>query len=214
MRRYMRASVVTGITIGLGLSMLSVAWSQGSGSSRTSPSPSPRGAAPPPEEFHVKLWRFIVREQSPYTKWPSLPGKSGTLEAKSPHGPFVRLFAYKVDAKQPQNVPDGTVLVLENYAADNKTRTSIDIMYRSAGYDPAAGDWYWMEYLPTGRVAVKPQSEGGRPIVGHVKSCIECHAKAQGKDLVYSNDALPEPTNDEPKAESKSESPVQKKEKP
>lgn len=211
MRMNTRALAVTGIALGLGLSLWSVAWAQGSGSSRSSPSPA-GAAAPPPEEFHVKLWKFIIREQSPYTKWPSLPGKTGTVEAKSPHGPFVRLYTSKVDAKQPQNLPSGAVLVIENYAADKKTRTSIDIMYRSTGYDPTAGDWYWMEYLPTGTVAVKPKSEGGKPIAGRVKSCIECHAKADGKDFVYSNDSPPVETEDEPKAES--EKPAEKTAKP
>ena len=64
----------------------------------------------------------------------------------------------------------------------------ITVMYRSKGADPQHGDWYWLKYLPDGSIARTPEKEGKKAIAGKVASCIECHSKAGGKDLVYSND--------------------------
>jgi len=61
-------------------------------------------------------------------------------------------------------------------------------MYRSKGADPQHNDWYWLKYLPNGSIARTSEKEGKKPIAGKVASCIDCHSKAAGKDLAYSND--------------------------
>ena len=88
--------------------------------------------------------------------------------------------------------PYGTILVTENYADDKTTLKDITVMYRSKGADPQHGDWYWLKSLPDGAIARTPEKEGKKPIAGKVASCIECHSKAAGRDLVFSNDPAEE----------------------
>lgn len=176
---------------------------QGSGSSRTDSAPNSGASSPAaPEEFHAKLWRFLVNPKSPYTKWPRFPGRADLAAAAPPHGPVARLYSYKYDLAHPDEFPSGTVLVLENYETDKQKRTSIDVMYRFKGYDATAGDWYWMRYTPSGTVALSSPETGRKPLAGKLKACSQCHAQAAGSDFVFSNDEpgkKEEPTANSPK---------------
>jgi hypothetical protein len=159
---------------------------EGSGSSRSSPQRTTRPMTP--DEFYEAFWKHLNKQENPYKKWGSLPGKKDLREGQSPHGEFVRSYANKTAIDGPETLPYGSILVTENYDADKKTLKAITVMYRSKGTDPQHGDWYWLKYLPDGSIARTPDKEGKKPIAGKVASCIECHSKAAGKDLVYSND--------------------------
>ena len=195
--RRMAALVIAVLTAGFLLAESS-ALAQGSGSNRSDPDPARRESrrAQTPEEFHRGMWNYLVRERSPYTKWSRLPDKEGLRPGEEPHGEFVRLFANKLAADDPQELPYGSILVLENYGEDRRTRTAIDVLYRVKGFDAQHGDWYWIRYQENGQVATSPAGEGGRPLAGKVQSCIECHSQAAGRDLVFSND--PETPADRP----------------
>ena len=163
-----------------------------------SPQPPPVVVRPPtPEEFSQSLWRFLVRPQAPYTSWPALPGKDGLRPGESPHGPPVRLYANATATADPKGLPPGSVLVLEDYAADRKTRTGINILYRVQGYDPRNGDWYWLKYNEDGTIVRTAPADGAKAIAGRVQTCIDCHRKAGG-DLVFSNDPAVGTTKTEP----------------
>lgn len=171
------------------VSFESAARPQGSGSSRASPS---RATRPPtPEEFYATFWQHIVRQDAPFTKWGSLPGKEGWNEGKNPHGDFVRVYANKAAAESPNALPLGAVIVADNYDKDKK-RTDITVMYRVKGTDPQHNDWYWLKYLPDGSIARGSEKEGKKAIAGKVTMCIVCHSRAGGSDLVFSNDPPPE----------------------
>lgn len=71
-------------------------------------------------------------------------------------------------------MPYGSILVKENYARDKKTLLSITPMYKVRDYNPGAGNWFWAEYSPEGRIKA-----GGR-----VQSCIQCHS-ASKRDYLY-----------------------------
>lgn len=178
----------------LGLAvMCGFALAQGSGSSRSTTS---RPARPQTtKEFADSLWRFIVRPQAPYTTWEILPIRknvvSGT-EGDRPHGPTPKVYSKPElvqDLRDLSALPFGSILVIEDYSPDGKTRNSISIMYRVKGTDPEHNDWYWMRYLPNGSLATIDGNPVGKPMAGKVKSCIDCHDKAGGKDLVFTNDA-------------------------
>lgn len=159
---------------------------EGSGSSRAAP---PRATRPPtPDEFYASFWKHLNKPETPYRKWESLPGKKDLREGAAPHGEFVRTYANKTASGDPKSLPYGSILVAENYDKDKKTLRDVSVMYRSKGADPQHGDWYWLKYLPDGSIARTPEKEGKKAIAGKVASCIECHSKAEGKDLVYSND--------------------------
>jgi len=179
------ACLLAGIVYYLQFRQLSFA-QEGSGSSRAAP---PRATRPPtPDEFYSSFWKYLNKPESPYKKWDSLPGKKELHEGVTPHGEFVRTYANKTAAGDPKALPYGSVLVTENYDKDEKTLKDITVMYRSKGTDPQHGDWYWLKYLPDGTIARTAEKEGKKAVAGKVSSCIECHSKAGGKDLVYSND--------------------------
>jgi hypothetical protein len=203
----------------------SPAAAQGSGSSRLNQPPPARSnrpapaypppaptyvpprVAPPqtPEVFQQALWRYLIRPQSPYTHWSPLPDKAGLRKGASPHGAFVRLYANGVAAVDPKGLPYGSILVLEDYTEDQRSRTGINILYRVKGYDPKNGDWYWMKSNENGTVVRTSAEEGSRPIAGRALGCIECHRKAAGNDFVFSNDPaeVPPAPGDEEKGGAK-----------
>lgn len=47
-------------------------------------------------------------------------------------------------------------------------------MYKSSGYNPDAGDWFWSKYGP----------EGEAMDAGKVEGCISCHESMGGGDYV------------------------------
>ena len=85
-------------------------------------------------------------------------------------------------------LPAGSILVKENYGKDGKTLMAVTVMYHSKGYDPQHHDWYWIKYMPDGKVAKTPPDKGSRPIYGRFASCINCHGDAEGGDYSYAND--------------------------
>jgi hypothetical protein len=186
----MRAQLTKLLSLAASIAVLfwlaSPAAPQGSGSSRSAPERATRPQTP--DEFYASFWKHLNKQDSPYKKWESLPGKSDLRESAPPHGDFVRTYANKTATGDPKALRYGSILVAENYDKDKKTLRDITVMYRAKGTDPQHGDWYWLKYLPDGSIARTPEKEGKKAIAGKVASCIECHAKAEGKDLVYSND--------------------------
>ena len=192
----MRTPVATILCLGAAAliigSLQSPARPQGSGSSRAAP---PRATRPPtPEEFYQSFWKYLNKQDAPYKKWGSLPGKSGVRAGTESHGESMQTFANKTAIDKADTLPYGSILVTENYDQDKKLK-DITVMYRSKGADPQHGDWYWLKYLPDGSIARTSEKEGKKAIAGKVSSCIECHSKAVGRDLVFSND--PEEKADE-----------------
>ena len=139
--------------------------------------------------FSVRFWQFLVRQN--YKNWAPMPGKTdGTYEGESPHGASMKIYASRNAAGNPEDLPHGSILVTENYAADKKTLESITVMYRSRGFDPAHLDWYWARYNADGSVARTTPDLGSRLIAGKVESCVECHRTAAGNDYVFANDPV------------------------
>lgn len=161
---------------------------QGSGSSRSTPSKPARPQTT--QEFADALWRFIVRPETPYTKWATVPASKvdHTPEIGKAHGGNAKIYANSTAMQNPSSPPQGSIFVIDDYAEDGKTRNNVSIMYRAKGTDPDHNDWYWLRYLPNGSIARTDDTPGAKPIAGKVKSCIECHEKAGGKDWVFSND--------------------------
>jgi Cytochrome P460 len=163
-----------------------IALAQGSGSSRST---APRATRPPtPDEFSEKFWQFLHSRDAPYTRWSVAPSRNGFRDGRPPHGDFVKIYANKTAADRSAALPYGAVLVAENFDKDQRTLSSIDVMYRVEGADPQHYDWHWMRYLPNGSLARTPAQEGNRPMAGKVTSCIDCHGQAGGRDWVFSND--------------------------
>lgn len=132
-------------------------------------------------------WRSL--KGSRYTQWAPVSGQSGDAYAgQSPHGATLKMYLNRAAAGRPVELPDSSILVKENYGPDGKTLMAITVMYRTKNYNPEAGDWYWIKYLPDGRVDQKQTPTGPVMLAGKPKGCIECHVAAEGGDYAFFND--------------------------
>lgn len=166
-----------------------VALSQGSGSSRTdSPKAIQSQTSRPqtPDEFYRSFWSHIVKKDAAYNTWKSLAREKTEDGIENPHGDTSRTYANKIASDDPTALPNGSILVREDYD-DKGKRKSISVMYRVKDYDKDHGNWYWFKYLENGSVA---RGADNKAIAGKAMSCVDCHAKASGKDFVFSNDTL------------------------
>lgn len=125
----------------------------------------------------AKVWSHIT-ETNPYLGWGFWPGYTGIYPGKSPHGKFLKLYANAQAlkaAREGKPMPDGAIIVKENYGEDKKTLMAITPMYKVKGYNPEAGDWFWAKYEPSGKVLKE----------GKVKGCIDCHRAQEEKDWLF-----------------------------
>jgi hypothetical protein len=140
----------------------------------------------PAEQFDNKLWNYLVR--SKYKNWAPVPGKSdAAYPGDSPHGAFLKMFLNRKAAGSPNSLPDGSIVIKENYSPAREL-AAITVMYKTRGYNPKAGDWYWVKYNPDGSVASKSTDKGMMRLSGRVGGCIDCHSAAEGDDFAYFND--------------------------
>lgn len=165
---------------------VAAAYSQqaGSGSSRSDPARATRPQTP--EEFYDTFWRYLVKKDAAYNTWKALEHEPPKEEIENPHGSVSRSYANEVAAKDPENLPFGSILVREDYD-DKRKRQSISVLYRVKDYDKEHANWYYLRFTETGAVM---KGQDTKPLAGKVASCIECHEKAGGKDFVFANDAL------------------------
>ena len=121
----------------------------------------------------------------PYTKWQMWPGKDKLHKGRAPHGHDVLVTTYlnpvafrSIGGKR--GMAEGSIIVLENYDSDKKL-TGLTTMYKVGGYNPGAGDWYWLEATPRGKVVD----------FGKVQSCIDCHRAQTKNDYVWTDEIVP-----------------------
>jgi hypothetical protein len=163
----------------LGMAGSSYGQASGEGTSASKDQPQPKPDA-------ESLWTRITKAD-PYKDWKPYPAKGkeglypaierGRTPATNPHGAYMKLFINETALKAAQQnasgpMPDGAILVMENYGRDKKTLQSIHVMYKVKEVAPEQGDWFWAAYSPDGKA-----SEAGK-----VKNCIDCHKARQEND--------------------------------
>jgi len=123
------------------------------------------------------FWTYITKID-PYQKWETYPGYPGIYPGKSPHGKYLKLFANPAAQKalkEGRPMPEGAIIIKENYGKDQKTLMAITPMYKVNGYNPDGGDWFWAKYGPNGKVMAS-----GKP-----KGCIKCHGVNKDSDWLF-----------------------------
>lgn len=146
--------------------------------------------------FEGRFWQYLTNSPFRYDEWAPFAGRTdAAYKGQSPHGAYVKVIANKLARQNPKQLPYGSILIKENYAADSKTLLAITVMYRTRGangqpWDPENRDWYYVKYTPTGQVASSPPEMGSKRLAGRVQSCIDCHSGAGSKDFVFLNDDL------------------------
>jgi len=144
--------------------------------------------------FEGRFWQYLTASTFSYDEWAPFAGRTDELyKGQSPHGAYVRVIANKLARRNPSQLPHGSILIKENYGADGKKLMAITVMYRTLGangqpWDAENRDWYYVKYLPDGRVASSPPEMGSKRLAGRVQSCIDCHSGASGRDYVFLND--------------------------
>lgn len=121
-----------------------------------------------------------ITQTNPYEKWDLWPGKGELYQGTEPHGVLLTTYVNEpaLEAlKKGNEMPDGSIIVKENYTPDENL-AAVTVMYKKSGYDPQAGDYFWLKYGADGEI----QAEG------KAKGCINCHSKAQGDDWLFNND--------------------------
>ncbi|MFQ5956311.1 MAG: cytochrome P460 family protein, partial [Candidatus Brocadiales bacterium] len=133
-------------------------------------------APPPPAADGKALWSYITKD-SPYTGYKFWPGKTPLYKGTVPHGALLNLYvtenAHAAAVSKAGVMPDGSILVKENYKPD-KTLASVTVMYKVAGYNPEANDWFWAKYSPAGDIMAE----------GKVPMCIACHGGRKANDYL------------------------------
>lgn len=133
----------------------------------------------PPAEGKA-LHKYIT-ETNDYESWQLWPGKGKLYQGTEPHGALLTTYlneaAMKGLSESPANLPDGSIIVKENYTPD-KNLAAVTVMYKKADYNPAAGDFFWLKY----------GADGGIQKEGKVDGCINCHRTAKGNDFLFTND--------------------------
>lgn len=122
------------------------------------------------------LWNRIAVDD-PYTEWGQFPDHRGMQEGNAPHGQWHIVYVNEQAGSAGHPKDDGAVIVKENFG-EGKTLNAITVMYKVDGYNPAAGDWFWVKYGPKGEVLVS-----GRP-----QGCISCHTAARDNDFIMTSE--------------------------
>lgn len=119
------------------------------------------------------LWTYITKA-SPYQKWEFWPDHQGMQPGRAPHGPLHKVYVNDraLNSTQPP-VQYGSIAVKENYTKD-KQLAAITVMYKSHGFNPDGGDWYWVKYSPEGKA-----DKFGKPA-----GCVGCHGTRAKNDFI------------------------------
>jgi hypothetical protein len=128
------------------------------------------------EASGIALWNHM-KGVDYSKKWQMWPGKTAFYQGTEPHGVLLTTYvngpALKAIKTKKGVLPNGAIIAKENYSSEKKLM-AITVMYKVAGFNPEARDWFWVKYLPDGKIEAE----------GKVKMCIECHAKAKRNDYV------------------------------
>ena len=136
------------------------------------------GSTEMPEPEGEAFWTYIA-ETHPYTEWDQWPGHTGMHPGQSPHGAFLKVYVNNAAKKAIEDgkmmMPEGAIVVKENYAKDKETLAAVTPMYKAEGFNPDAGNWFWAKYKADGSVLAS----------GKVEGCIDCHSKVKDKDWLF-----------------------------
>ncbi|MFO8128463.1 MAG: cytochrome P460 family protein [Bacteroidales bacterium] len=120
-----------------------------------------------------------IMEANPYTEWDFWPGYEGMYEGQSPHGDYLKLYVNEIATlalvDEKDKMPLSSIIIKENYNK-NKEVVAITAMYKVDGYNPEAGDWWWVKYGKDNETVAS----------GKVQSCIDCHNEAEKNDFLFS----------------------------
>lgn len=146
------------------------------GGKKTEQQPAATQTATYPDTTGTALWTYL-KNADYQDNWQMWPGKTAYYPGTQPHGAllttYINMVAFNAITAKVGMLPDSSIIVKENYKPDS-TLESHTVMYKVKGYNPAADNWYWAKFSPTGEV----QAEG------KVGMCISCHQEKKDNDYI------------------------------
>lgn len=144
---------------------------------------------PADEEIADEIWDTMESEN--YQKsWRMWPKKEAFSKGREPHGALLTTYvndpAYKAIMNKEKQMPDGAIIIKENYTP-NKELTSITVMSKRENYGSEVNDWYWVQYEPDGEVMTMEKEDETVTLAGKVEDCFDCHGKKINNDYLYTS---------------------------
>lgn len=141
-------------------------------------------AATMPDTMAVALWNYL--EDVDYrAAWALWPGKGELYTGREPHGMLLTTYlnesAREALDRQAGAMPPGAIVVKENYTPDS-ILAATTVMYKVEGYNPGAGDWFFLKRLADGTVDA----------AGRVSGCQACHAEQADNDYLFTGPLRPQ----------------------
>lgn len=138
------------------------------------PSPDEGNLTKRPQANGASVLEFILKKDD-YRQWALYPGKPVLHPGQHPRGALLITYvSLKVLRNASGRLPDGSILIKENYDAQRKLQSTF-LMYRVEGYNPDGGDWFWLEFSPQGIIKEE----------GKAEKCIACHRTVQSNDWIF-----------------------------
>ncbi|HXX56914.1 MAG TPA: cytochrome P460 family protein [Thermodesulfovibrionales bacterium] len=130
-----------------------------------------------PEADAAKLYTYIMKPKPYFSRLKLWPGKRKLVSGNDPHGPLTTTYLNDtaLSALSKGDMVDGSCIIMENYSADKRLET-LTVMYKVKGYNPDAGDWFWVQYSSNNGYVLES---------GKVDSCIACHKSRQDTDYLH-----------------------------
>ena len=132
-----------------------------------------------PSANAAKLYIYITKS-APYEKSFKLwPGKEKLYPGKEPHGSFLTTYVNDTaldSLRSMGEMADGSIIVNEDYNADKKLQ-ALTVMYKTKGFNPEAGDWFWAKYDALNGYVL----DSGKP-----ESCMACHDSKKDNSYLFS----------------------------
>jgi hypothetical protein len=136
-------------------------------------SPAMPAAAAAPDTTAEAVWQHLQRAD--YRSWQLWPGTSPQYEGGEPHGmlltTYVNELAHHALAERTMPLPDGAIIVKDNYMPDGSFDAST-VMLKRRGYAPNHNDWFWAKF----------DAAGVAEDAGRVEMCQACHSARQDRD--------------------------------
>lgn len=138
-----------------------------------------------PDTTGAAIWAHL-QESDYQNTWELWPGKDELYEGQEPHGMLLTMYvndiALEALAAGAASMPDGAIVVKENYTPDG-TLAAITTMYKRNGYNPDHADWFFTKHLASGELDTAPD---GMPLEGRLPGCQGCHVARADNDYLFS----------------------------
>ena len=97
-----------------------------------------------------ELWEHITTT-SHYTQWKFWDDHQGMQEGNEPHGSLNKVYVNDQTYNSTSAPFEyGAIVVKENYNKKEKLM-ALTGMYKVKGFNPKAGDWFYVRYTPRGK---------------------------------------------------------------